>query len=231
MNRRNKTLLIVAIIAIAATSIVGRLVINPWNVSTRTAFSFILFAEVIFFGSLYVLDFAAEKPEQIFSRAGIITTISAYAIVSIGISIYYALYLPFKLSRFWALQIIVIAFAAIVSVVLLSAGKHIYEADRKKMATVSLLQDYVARLSAIVTDEKASNYSKVINSLAEELRFTDTSRNVETDEAIADCVSALELLFSKDALDEDKIDAECKKLNSLIKKRKIALSSAQRGKF
>lgn len=231
MNRRNKTLLIVAGIAITASSLVGRLAINPWNLFTGTAFSFVLFAEVIFFIGLYALDFAAEKTEQIFSRSGIITILSTYALVSIGISIYYVLHLPFKVSRLWALQIIAFAVAAILAVVTVSAGKRIYESDYKKMATVSLLQDYVSRLNVIALDEKAKNYCEVINKLAEKLKLTDTSRKVDTDDEISDCISSLELLFSKDALDENRIDDECKRLNSLIKKRKLEVSYVQRGKF
>ena len=231
MNRRNKTLLIAGIIVMAASSLVGRLVITAWDIPRWTAFSFILFAELVFFGGLYVLDFAAEKTEQLFSRAGIITALSAYAVVSIGISICLARSLSFRLSRFWALQIVVLAVAAVACILILSAGKRIYESEHEKVASVALLQDHVNRLSEIAADEKAGRYGKAIGKLAEALSFTDTSRTVETDDAIADCVSSLELLFSDGAPDEEKIDAACKRLDFLIRKRSIEISPAQRGKF
>ena len=231
MKRRIKTLCVVAAIAIVATVIIGLLIISPWTIIRSTAFSFIILAEIIFFAGLLALEMFAQRTEQVFSRAGMVSILSLYAIFAIAISIFYIVYPAFKTSRLWVLQILLLAVASILAVITMSAGKRVLESDKKTVEATSVLQAYIGRLNDLALNDRASEYKETINKLADELRYTDTSIIVSVDNAIGDSISSLEVLFSKTEIDIEKIDNEFGKLNSLIKKRKLSVASAQRGKF
>lgn len=231
MNNRSKTFAAIGAIAIIATVTICLICIKDWSGLTTLAFVFLLWAEVVFFGSGMLVERISAKSE------GIITSSSWYIIGSVYSGIVFLLSL-FNLGNhstqskwFWMIQIILIAVTLIALFLFSSVSKEVHRANNKTESLLNSFSSTVSRLALLSERVTDVDQATLLKKLSEELRFTDATAVVEADTKIENAVSAIELEIEKSSPDSSAIENSIAAINSAIKERKVQLTTAKRGRI
>ncbi|UWP60790.1 hypothetical protein [Ruminococcus gauvreauii] len=125
-NKRSKLLLSLGSVLVIAT-VLSFLLIGKESMNTKKwiSFTFVLFAEIIFFSGMIMIERLADKSEQIILRAGGGSVIAAYSAVVIVISLIYMNFSNAGLKGFLIIQIILFAVALILEILFVHIAKEI----------------------------------------------------------------------------------------------------------
>lgn len=223
-NRRAKTLLLIGLIVIIATNLIFSLsksgVLLP---HTFLGFSFIVFSEIVLFFGLVALEIISEKSEQVFMRSGAGVVLIAYTSLVFLISVVY-MNLPIAaLSLFLIVQIIMFVIAIVLEIIIIITSKSIKSKNDDVISSVSKINNIVESLILLKAN---SEYERQLDTIIDELKFSDVSTSVEIDSEIESEISKLKLEITKNKQDADKhID----NINTLIQKRKLQIKNIKVG--
>ncbi len=225
LNNRAKAFLICGILFIIATIIIFVIANdNGMNSYKWIGLTFMLCVEFILFGGLILIEMLANKSEQIITRAGNGTVLVIYFAVSFLVSLVFLNMQNTKI--FLIIQIILLVMLVILETVLIVAGKSIYNNNKKVLEGVSTVKEMINSLDTINVDE---NYKKQIDKIKEDLKYSDVSMAVPSDNDIMENILCLEKEFLKDEMDDDSIKAIINSIEMLIKRRKIQVKNNKLG--
>lgn len=232
MYRRSKTILISGGITIITTIIILLLFFKDWFGVSSIAAVTIIWSEIVFFGGLIFAEWISKRTEQIIVRSSIYVTVFVYAIANILISVLFILELRWFVKSFIAIELILLAIAAIIILISVSVGSNVANLNAHIMESVNNMERIVGRLDELVINPDCREFSPKIKKLSDDLRFTDCSKIVPEDIEIDKVVGELEILAGdgKEVVNEE-FDKKLVNLKELIAKRKIALHIRQKGKI
>lgn len=232
MYRRSKTILISGGITIITTIIILLLFFKDWFGVSSIAAVTIIWSEIVFFGGLIFAEWISKRTEQIIVRSSIYITVFVYAIANILISVLFILELRWFVKSFIAIELILLAIAAIIILISVSVGSNVANSNAHIMESVNNMERIVGRLDKLVINPDCREFSPKIKKLSDNLRFTDCSKIVPEDIEIDKVVGELEILAGdgKEVVNEE-FDKKLVNLKELIAKRKIALHIRQKGKI
>ncbi|GAB6109497.1 hypothetical protein [Fusibacter bizertensis] len=233
MNTKNKAFLISGTIILMLTIIISLLSINNWTGISVVAFTTILWAEVVFFGGMILLDKILKNHEKIMFIVPYILIISSYSVLAILTSIVFIALLKTALSLFFIIQLILIATAGIALTIFISASKVVGSSNEKILTSVNQVNGLVKRLELLAVSEIGDKYAASFKKLSHDLNFTDISAITEEDELISEQLSIIELEVANyiEETSDQKIQNSIVHLNSLIAKRSISAANLKKGKI
>jgi hypothetical protein len=231
MKRRSITISIIGVITLIVTIIISTLCIADWSGLTVLAFSTIIWTEVVFFGGMVLVEWAAERTEQVFTRSALYVLFSAYAVINIPVSILYIAFLKQARTSFVIVEVVLLAVIAIIMVVSLSASKRVYQCNQKTMENLAGIEAMIERLNKLAVSPECETYSSALKKLSDDLRFTDISASAPEDTEIAVAISSIEIeVKSAGENTAETIKETLVRLNSLIAQRKLAVCASKKGR-
>ena len=231
MKRRSISISISGVITLIATIIISTLCIDDWTGLTGWAFSTLLLTEILSFGGLVLVEWIAERTEQIIIRSTLYVLLSAYAVINIPISIIYMALLKEADTSFVIVEVVLLSIVAIAIVVSLTTSKSIRQSNGKTMNTVASIEAMIERLNRLSVSPQCEAYSVALKKLSDDLRFTDISASVPEDAEIDGVISAIEIdLATENDNTGEKVKTALVRLNSLIAQRKLTASESKKGR-
>lgn len=231
MNRRAIAISISGVIILFATIIISVLCIDDWSGLTGWAFGVMLWSEIVFFGGLVLVEWAAEKTEQIIIRSSIYALISAYTAVNIPVSVLYIAFFKEAIISFAIIEIVLLSIIVIAISVFLAASNGVRQSSENIMANRMNIELMIERLNKLAVEPGCDAYSSVLKRLSDDLRFSGLSTSVSEDVEIDKAISAIEIeIGGEGETSSEGIKATMIRLNSLIAQRKLAAGAAKKGR-
>ena len=230
MKRRSIILATSGAIIVFATVIISLLCIKDWSGLTKGAFCAILWSEIAFFGGAIFVEYAARKTEQVITRSALYSTLSCYAVTNMIVSTLCIACFRQAVTAYAVTEVVLLAIAAVVIVVSLSASKGVYQASEGTRNQLAAVEALIARLDKLAAASAYQAYSAALKKLSEDLRFTDMTVSAPEDSGIEQAISAIEMEGGNEDSSET-IKANLVRINTLINQRKLTVSAAKKGRI
>lgn len=232
MKNRNNAISIIGVTLVIFTAILFALLTED---RTRTMFiclGFIVGAEIVFFGGLLLIEYLSRTTSQIILRTVCGITLSIGSLASILVSCIYIGRDVDSLRGFYSWQLIIWVLAIVVLTIGYFTASSVNNSDSRTMNAVMTLAVVVDQLTTLSDDSRNTKYADQLKKIADELRYSDTSSLVPSDELIQNAVAKLEVVFVQE-YGEDEKDNEIKSLLSemlvLISRRKQEVKFTKAG--
>jgi hypothetical protein len=230
MNRREKAISLSGLLIILLTVLLFFTLTKHRFIITWLGFIFILLAEAVLFSALMIIEFYSKQTSKIIWRNGAGFAAALYSIVSIAISLFYMITLRKPVMPFLALQFTLLIVMIIAIVAFYTTAVSAQNNDDKVLSSVNRLNAIIDKIDFIRKDEKNSEYSKLLDKVYEELRYSDISASVPSDNELESKLSELEIGLLRE--DEDKshvVTGIIEEILTAIRKRKIEVRSMKTG--
>lgn len=185
---------------------------------------FFLAAEVVFFGGLIGLEFM-EDSSQIVARSGCGFCIIGYALAGGVTSLLYMIMNTNAIRMFLIIQIILIVVCTVLFFAFRAFSHEVWEKDNRTLSSVKKCDELVQEFIYL---QKNTKYGKQFNELAEQLKYTDCSVDIEADGEIKQVIAKIKQELEKDPY-SDKIADYISSVSELIKKRKYQIKNKKNG--
>ncbi|WP_455715023.1 hypothetical protein [Anaerosporobacter sp.] len=223
MKNRKHAISIIGVIVLVITVILFTLVTEDRTIFMCIYLGFIIGAEIVFFGGLLFIEYLSQSISQIILRTVWGFTLSAGALESIIVSCIYMGKDIDSLKGFYTWQLIIWGIAFVVLIIGYFTASSVHNSNSKTMNAVTSLTVVIDKLISLSEDIRNEKYAEELKKIAEELRYSDTSTIVPSDDLIQNAVAKIELILIQVA-DKDENNNEIKDLLAellvLINKRK-----------
>ncbi|WP_310601650.1 hypothetical protein [Anaerosporobacter sp.] len=222
-KNRSKALLLIGIILVVFTGALYLLLVKDRTTQRAICLGFMMGAEVVFFGGMLGIEFLSKKTSQIILRTVCGIALGIGSLVSIVVSYIYIVGESDGLTHFYSLQLIIWVIACVVFIIGYFTASSVKKSETGVMNAVVTLTEVINQLNLLSSDAKNAPYSKQIKKIAEELRYSDTSSLVPSDEKIGHVVAKLDLTLMQEYTKEEKdvkVENLLSELLALINKRK-----------
>jgi hypothetical protein len=230
LNKRGKLISITAIICIVITIVLFFLLISNRNTAQWVGFLTLLVAELLLFGGMICLEQPADNSSQIILRTVNGFSIIAFPTISIIVSIIYIALKPVNFKLFTLVQILLLAAMVILYFIGSHVASYVKESNTELLAAESRILNIKDTLIQFSMDKSNSEYKVLLEKVAEEIRFSDTSTTVPADDEIKDCLTKLELALLRD-VDNKNVEVTdiLQNMLLLVKKRKTEVKNTKSG--
>lgn len=230
MNRRSKLIFKIAIICIVITIGLFFLLISDRNIAQWVGFVTLLVAEILMFGGMICLEQPADNSSQIILRTVNEFSIIVFPAISIIVSFICIAIKPMNLKLFAGVQILLLAAMVILYLIGGHVASYVKESNTNLLAAESRILNIKDTLIQFSMDKSNSEYKVLLEKVAEEIRFSDTSTTVPADDGIKDSLTKLELALLKDG-DNKKAEVTdiLENMLLLVKKRKTEVKNTKSG--
>ncbi|WP_312495582.1 hypothetical protein [Anaerosporobacter sp.] len=215
MKNRNNAISIIGVTLVIFTVILFALLTED---RTRTMFiclGFIVGAEIVFFGGLLLIEYLSKTTSQIILRTVCGITLGVGSLASILVSCIYIGRNVDSLRGFYSWQLIIWVLAIIGITIGYFTASSVKTSDTRTMNAVMTLTNIFDQLTSFSDDSRNTKYADQLKKIADELRYSDTSSLVPSDELIQNAVAKLEVVLVQE-YGEDEKDSEINNLLSEI---------------
>lgn len=232
MKNRTSAISIIGVVLVVFTGILFALLTEDRRTSMFICLGFIVGAEIVFFGGLLAIEYLSRTTSQIIVRTvcGIILGVGSLA--SILVSCIYMGRDIDSLRGFYSWQLIIWVLAIIGITIGYFTASSVKTSDTRTMNAVMTLTNIFDQLTSFSDDSRNTKYADQLKKIADELRYSDTSSLVPSDELIQNAVAKLEVVLVQE-YGEDEKDSEINNLLSeilvLINRRKQELKLTKVG--
>lgn len=235
---KNKRL--VANIAICLIIIMVTLVVFflGFSQNERTNFDyvgliFVLISEFALFAGLILLSVDNSYMKTAFIRAGIITTLSGYWILTILTYLFFKrIFNNDNLEGFITIQIIIIGIAAIICVSLFMASSNVQRSNMKNISRRDWFQDGENIVFSLKNDMKFQSYRNDLEDLYEMLKYSDKiAVDSVLDKEINNAIILLSNCLKSEEVKEIEIKQHIENISSMINERNMITLKSKRGGF
>ena len=226
MSRRSKILLIIGGVVFLATIAIYSIIHPGVFPSTVLGLCFLLYAEIVFFGGLALIDFCSRKSSGLLLWSGAGIPIGIYAVVVFLSSLVFISTQTIVIQGFLVLQIVLLVIAAAICLIIGSFSNGVKKRDEKELEAGRTVQHAIDRLMLIreQTDKKAD-----VDRLIDGLRFSDTSVTVDADAELGDAIAALQSPAAEKETGEDEFARALQGIEFLIKRRNLQTRVSKQG--
>ncbi|SHI56753.1 hypothetical protein SAMN05444401_1023 [Clostridium amylolyticum] len=234
MDRRNKVFSNIAIgaIVIIITLVlffVGFEKVEKTNLD-YLALMFILVSETALFGGLILLIINEAPMSGIIIRSGIISTLSIYWLLTIITYLIYKNAYKDSLGGFVAVQLILLALAAIISISLFMAASNVHASNTKIESSRVLLQDSENMVFNLKNQKAYALHKDSLDRLYETIKYSDkVASDSSIDERIKEHIVNLSNNLREKHEDKEAINECIENIITLVKERNMAVHTAKRG--
>ena len=228
MRNMKKTLptLLVGVLVLLIT-LVSFFMTTPQSTSAdRLGLFFLVLAEVLFFGGLIGVDFLAQKTGTLV-RSGGYTVLGLYLLGALVLSLIMICANLESVTLLATFQIILPCAAAILLVLLVTAGGHRAAADQPVQRASAALGALAGRVQLLSADPDCA---PLLNQVWEALRYSDTSTALPIEREIEKKVEELEALSTAEDRQEQFCSC-CQQLLALLNRRTAELKQLKSGRL
>lgn len=215
MKNRTSAISIIGVVLVVFTGILFALLTEDRRTSMFICLGFMVGAEIVFFGGLLAIEYLSRTTSQIIVRTvcGIIVGVGSLA--SILVSCIYMGRDIDSLRGFYSWQLIIWVLAIIGITIGYFTASSVKTSDTRTMNAVMTLTNIFDQLTSFSDDSRNTKYADQLKKIADELRYSDTSSLVPSDELIQNAVAKLEVVLVQE-YGEDEKDSEINNLLSEI---------------
>ena len=215
MKNRNSAISIIGVIIVVFTGILFALLTEDRRTSMLICLGFIVGAEIVLFGGLLTIEYLSRTTSQIIVRTVCGITLGVGSIASILVSCIYMGRDVDSLRGFYSWQLFIWVLAIIGITIGFFTASSVKASDTRTMNAVMTLTLVTDQLTSLSDDSRNTRYAEQLKKIADELRYSDTSSLVPSDELIQNVVAKLEVVLVQEYGDDEK-DTEIKNLLSEI---------------
>lgn len=227
MKKTNLTILLIGAIVIAIT-LCGFFLLEIEKTDINIcALCFLIFAEAALFLGVAGGRILGKNHSKVFIRSGLYGVLAFYFIAVFVFTFTAGLFT--KIATFIFLQLVLAAICAIFAVLFIYFARRIGTSDNKINTDRMFMQGCEQRIYNLLSDSKNSSYSKDLEALYENIKYSDKIGKSSADEKIASQISALEKAIQ--TANETNIADLLGQLNTLLTQRKAELLQSKRGGF
>ena len=203
------------VIIVVFTGILFALLTEDRRTSMLICLGFIVGAEIVLFGGLLTIEYLSRTTSQIIVRTVCGITLGVGSIASILVSCIYMGRDVDSLRGFYSWQLIIWVLAIIGITIGYFTASSVKTSDTRTMNAVMTLTNIFDQLTSFSDDSRNTKYADQLKKIADELRYSDTSSLVPSDELIQNAVAKLEVVLVQE-YGEDEKDSEINNLLSEI---------------
>lgn len=236
MNRRSKvfsniSIGLIVIIITLVVFFVGFQKVEKTNLD-YLALMFILLSEVALFIGLVILLTNEAPMSSIIIRSGVISTLSIYWLLTIIVYFIYKNTYKDSVGGFAAVQLILMALVAIITISLFMAASNVHASNIKIESTRVLLQESENMVFNLKNQKAYALHKDPLDRLYETIKYSDKVASDSTlDEKIKEHIVNLSNNLKENREDKDAINESIENIITLIKERNMAAHTAKRGGF
>ena len=190
---------------------------------------FLLFAEVLLFVQSCALKINSLRTNSVFIIAGSSYVSVVYIIATAVLCLVSSLFKN-HVSSFVLLEIIVFAVLCIVYLLIAIFSNRINATERKIKQTRALIQTCENKIYALMLNEKYKQYATQLNDIYENIKYSDKTAALSTDEKILNNILKLEEKLNSDT-EKNSANELLTEIKALLSVRKTELAEVKRGGF
>lgn len=194
------------------------------------ALAFLLLAELVLCTGLVCLTSLGARYDKAFVRSGITGALSLYFIAAI-ISVLTAGLFKDRLNTFILIQLGLLALLAIIILLILVFARRIADNSRKIVNDQRFMDVCEKRAYNLLADTKNKEYENNLNTLYENLKYSDKVGTSSVDEKIAAQLSILENSLNSSKESKDDLLHIFDEISTFLNQRKIEIGELKRGGF
>ncbi len=230
MNKRGKVFLVSGTLIILLTIFLFFILTEERVTMTWLSFEFLLFAECVLFGGLMIIEHLSSKTSQIILRSGGGFTLIVYSTISMIVSLFYMILVRKSVRSFFSIQAVLIVVAVILFIIIITTANSVKENNDKILNTTNKMNGILDKINLLKNDLQNTVYTKSLNKIAEELRFSDISTTVPSDEELEHKLAKLELALLKEIDTKDvEVNGLLEEMLLLINRRKAEVKTTKVG--
>lgn len=196
------------------------------------ALMFILVSEVALFTGLILLIINEAPMSSIIIRSGVISTLSIYWLLTIITYLVYKNAYKDSLGGFIAIQVILMALAAIISISLFMSASNVHASNIKIESSRILLQDSENIVFNLKNQKAYALHKDSLDRLYETIKYSDkVASDSNMDERIKEHIVNLSNNLKENHEDKEAMNECIENIITLVKERNMAVHTAKRGGF
>lgn len=196
------------------------------------ALMFILVSEAALFAGLILLIVNEAPMSSIIIRSGVISTLSIYWLLTIITYFAYKNAYKDSLGGFVAVQLILMALAAIISISLFMAASNVHASNTKIESCRVLLQDSEDMVFNLKNQKAYALHKDSLDRLYETIKYSDkVASDSSIDERIKDNIVNLSNNLKEKHEDKEAMNECIENIITLVKERNRVVHTAKRGGF
>ena len=229
MNKtfKNTLLSLVGLIVIAVTLGVYLLLDFDKTTASNVGISFVLLAQLALFGVIIGIGFLPETQNKLFLRAGIISGLSLYFVVTV-ILFFISGAFSCNINGLWILEIIAFAVILVIAIAIVLFSAKINSGNQKILSDRRLMQICEKRISDLLSVNKNKTCEPQLVIILEKLKYCDKIGASTVDEKIVSAIMNLEKDLGASEPNPNDIFEE---LTALISQRNTEMAENKRGGF
>lgn len=229
MKKQNKLVIAAIGFLVILLTVVGFFLLNITKDALHYwALTFLLFAQIMFFGGLVTINSLSERHNALFSKIGITVTLSLYLFVVI-ISLFFTNNFSKNLNGFIFMELLFVILLAVLILVTTIVSKNIANNDQATFAKQVFISTCEIRINNLLIANK--EYEKGLKKLYEDIKFSDKVGITSIDETVGDQITQLEKDLQLKEKSNEEINQQIQTLIILIKQRNEEMKIQKRGKF
>jgi len=194
------------------------------------SFIFLLLAEGIAIGGSIALSKYAGHTEKTMIIAGVSALIWIYTGISMLISLIFITGAFRSVKAIVNFQLIILAIAAIIALLLITATKSVSEKNKATLQAVAQIKQIQDDVFMLMSDERNKAHKGKLEKIYEAIRYCDNATYAPADDKIALKVMELETALQEvDSNDESKVEGLLNEILLLTKKRTLEVQNMKAG--
>lgn len=195
------------------------------------ALLFALLAELLLFGSMITLNLLEKWRNKVFVKAGIITALIFYWLISTVFSLTVRnLYID-RLSTFFTIQFVMLAAVICICIIIFVSYQSSSEKSQNVVNAGEVMKKSENIAKMLSTNPKYLTYKQALNRIYEDIKYSDKSKMVLEDNDIFEKISVLADTLCESAAETDLINRYIEEIKEMIKKRNLAVRALNRGEI
>lgn len=226
MRNRPKISLVLGSIVLVASIVIYIITPSTPFPSSILGFCFLLYSEMVLFGGFALIDLWPGKYSKLLLWSGVGVCFGLYAAAVFLSSLIFMIVHTIAIQSFLIVQIVLFIAAAAICLIIVNFSERAKRSEQKVLEAEYTVQHAIDQL--ILIREYADKKSDV-DKLIEDLRFSDTSVTVDSDDEIIDAITSLKRIVQSDDPDEDAFSNAIEEIAFFIKKRGLQTRFAKQG--
>lgn len=195
--------------------------------------TFVLISEITLFGGTTIILAIKYTSSQMILMSAIFSTLSIYLITTIILSVFSKNIFNGNIRGFATTQIVILAIALIISILLYTAVINVKENDAKLIGSKLIMNECEKLTFSLKSNPNFSIYSSLLNKIYEEIKYSDKTKSVENEQIIYNKIEILKELLSSN---ENKprvedISTIVDEIILLLKERNLSVIQLNQGGF
>lgn len=231
--KKNITILLTAIIGLIVIGVTlfgffllsfNKTTVNWWGLG------FCLFSQVLLIAAFILFKIKSMQINKVFIRLGTSAVLIVYFVATSILCIFSSAF-NHSLNLFIFIQIVLLALAAVVVLLIYMFSNRINHSDSKKIQDRKLMHLCELRIYDLMINTNNKSYKPQLNELYEKIKYCDKFGSCCTDEKIVGAILKLEDQFREAERNDELINKTIDEITALLASRSMDMAETKRGGF